>query len=321
MFRTKIDLPKVNTNSIEPELIFDCTVSYEQPLEAITSIHGSLFAGDGKELSNFSFQLQRLNCPLSIHHDYGDKKPTREETIRFQAKAKLSPKSVSHIEGVRQIHYHKNVVFNVRLNLVTVTQRFDRRLFSSQGRSGELEFLRVSDEFYETSIEITQSDWIQKYAEQLGIGKFLLVELPSANLGFVRDRFLNSAFPSVQKDLFQVYGRLTEKLNLMETELRKGNWDLVIRYSREFFELLKLGKNNPLERDLKDMFKLRNGSDIGFDELMKGLIALFDYASKFIHEKPLGLSSLQTKPKARSEDAYLIYSLCLNTWNLIAEKI
>ncbi|MBI1228119.1 MAG: hypothetical protein GC192_22995 [Bacteroidetes bacterium] len=321
MFKINVKLPEVNTHAVEPELVFNCTVSYEQPLEAILSFYGCLRAGDGKLLSDLNFQVQRLDCPLSVHYNIGQKQPTREETIRFQAKAKLSHRAISHVESVRQAHYHKNAVLSISLSLVTATQKFDRRLFSTQGREGEPEFLKVSDEFYETSFEIPQSDWLHKYAEQLGVGKFLLVELPPANLSFVQERFLKSGFPAVKKDLYKIYERLTENLNMMESEVRKGNWDLVVRYSREFFELLKLGKNNPLEKDLRDMFRLRNGSDIGFDELMRGLIALFDYASKFIHEKPQGLASLQVKPKARSEDAYLVYSLCLNTWNLIAEKI
>ena len=106
----------------------------------------------------------------------------------------------------------------------------------------------------------------------------------------------------------------------MESKIRSGDWDLVMRFSREFFELLKFGKNSQIETDLKALFKLRNGSDIGFDNFFKAILELFEYISKFIHEKNKQ-GSLHVKPTPASEDAYLIYSLCANILNLIVQKI
>jgi len=42
--------------------------------------------------------------------------------------------------------------------------------------------------------------------------------------------------------------------------------------------------------------------------------------SKFSHERDLQ-GNLQVKPTAYSEDAYLIYSFCLNIMNIIVNKL
>ena len=107
----------------------------------------------------------------------------------------------------------------------------------------------------------------------------------------------------------------------MEDRLRKGDWESVMTHSRRFFELLMVGNNSDLKQGFKELFLIRNKSDLGFEKFFESIQVLFDYASKHIHHRQRGSLRLQDIPTPQYEDAYMIYSICISLLNLIIHKL
>ncbi|MBC7777916.1 MAG: DUF1269 domain-containing protein [Phycisphaerae bacterium] len=300
----------VNPKSIHPELILDIDFVYNSELEILQSIQGILHAEDWREIAMLSqfdinpiresllkFRLARLNT-------------FNQSTAKINLRATLDALALQYIEQKRMESITKDVKFFFSFRLITLHVKApygDDILFLETNSNG-------------SELVIKQSDWAKHFASQLGLGKFLLVELPDMNMDKFRERFEESPFVVVRTTLKENAEKLSNTLADMNRYLVQGDFDLVLRRSREFFELLRFGKESDLTKAFRDLYKFRNGSETGFDDLYKGINEFFEFTSKFVHEKGKREQN-QIKPKAMQEDAYMIYSFCLSLFNFMLQKV
>ncbi|MBI4337853.1 MAG: hypothetical protein HY683_08525 [Chloroflexi bacterium] len=163
-------------------------------------------------------------------------------------------------------------------------------------------FLNVDCHPYDQNLTIASSDWVHDFAPTLGIGRFLVAELP----------VFEKSPPAGQ--LGQRLTKAVEAMREMREKLQDGEWDEVVEKARPVVELLK-------HNDFRDFLaeKLVYPQD-AVDELWKSLDALFQFTSKFHHPTTKQGAVRQTLT-ATKEDAYLVYSLSLGLANLIGRKV
>lgn len=163
-------------------------------------------------------------------------------------------------------------------------------------------FLEIRDWPQQIPIEIAASDWVQDFAPQLGIGRFVIAELPLLSPVAMGDEFagrLNEALKALQE---------------MEDELKPGEWNEAIGKSRPVAELLRH------EDMIKSILGKHGYSEEAANSLVNGVKCLFDYSSKFLHRVEKDGKTIAPEIKAEKEDAYLIYSLSVSLLNLLAQK-
>lgn len=312
-----------NLSALQPELIIDLKVTYYNQCQIPTNVRGRLIARDGKILANLEeYDYSDRRSLLLNQSNRKDKFHVQnQDQVRLKVSAPLSAMALAYIEKMRDKDAEKNVYLKVQLLIDYFTDNSDAKLRNQLANYND-PLLKVDTEQAFAEITISNSDWINKYTYDLGYGKFLLLELesPDVNNDLSNFKKLPKKYTSIKTNFVQRYAKLHEYLNQMSKEIKSGEWDLVMRYSREFFEHLKLGKNSLIETELRELFQYRNGTDTGFTEFYEGLLSMFEYSSKFIHGTDKK-NQLQEKPKAMKEDAYFTYSLCVNILNLISKKV
>ena len=162
---------------------------------------------------------------------------------------------------------------------------------------------------------IPQSSWIQEYSESLKIGKFLILELNIPEND------------NIKHDWSEEINRAINNLLRVEAFIKEGKWYDAIESSRKISELFKFkindGRNkiDPVKKEkLKELFTNANLSNSGFDELCSLIENLFNFISKFEHEKDVQGNWLPT-PVPQKEDAYFVYSISVALVNMISNKI
>ncbi len=301
----------VNLKSIHPELIFDIDFVYTSDLEILQSIQGILHAEDWREIAILS---QFDNSPIresSIKFDLAKQNNPIQSTIKINLRATLNALALQYIEQKRMENITKDVkfLFSFRLTTLQIKAPYgeDILFLETNSNGGEL--------------VIKQSDWVQRYAPKLGLGSFLLVELPDFSMDKFRDRFNNSPFEWVKNDLQAHAEKLNNALSEMKKSLIQGDFEHVMWSARRFFEVLRFQRLDSLKDNFKQIYESRNGSVVGFDDLYKTLQHFFDFTSKFIHDKAKDSGALHITPSAHQEDAYMTYSFCLSLFNFMLQKV
>lgn len=303
-----------NTKSIKPGLFIDVAIDYYVSSEILISYEGILKSEDGMELVQIKQHPSRgYHTQMNLATPNQIEKKTKG-LIRLKLYAQLDEHIIEHVEKCRHENLNKDVSFTVDLKVKYQTTTFNPREMLQRAFS----LLTLKDEDLSSSFNIPQSDWINKFSKDLNIGNYILLEFNQANIELIHKKF-NALGESVD-DLKNKLLRGKNILDRMSDLLRKGEWDSVMRNSREFFELFKLGKGNPIEAELKEMYKVRNGSELGFKPFYDAIFNMFEYISKFIHELDKS-HNLQIKPTAKSEDAYFAYSTCISVFKIILGKI
>lgn len=168
--------------------------------------------------------------------------------------------------------------------------------------SNEPVFLNIADWEQEIPVTIYASNWIHDFAPQLGLGRFVLAELPMPAIVSVKGKHskrVDKAFEALQK---------------MEKEIREGEWAEAIEKSRPVAELLR-------EEDLvKSLLSKHGYHDDAADSLIATIIGLFDYSSKFLHKVAKDGTTIPPEIKPEKEDAYLTYTVSTALVNLLTQK-
>jgi len=174
-------------------------------------------------------------------------------------------------------------------------------LWLISGDNGPI-FLLMNDIQYEIPKTIYASNWIHDFAPQLGIGRFVVAELPIPSPVTTEHEFaerLNRAFEALQK---------------MEEKVKEGEWGEAIEKSRPVAELLR---QEDMIRSILD----RHGyHEDAADSLLGGIKSLFEYSSKFLHKVDKDRRTIPPDIKAEKEDAYLTYALSTGLVNLLTRK-
>ncbi|MBM3946686.1 MAG: hypothetical protein FJ315_04715 [SAR202 cluster bacterium] len=167
-------------------------------------------------------------------------------------------------------------------------------------------FIEISTQRFEgneTAVRIPAEDWRYDFAPVLGIGKFMVAELPVLDMA-------SGTFSGA--DAERVKGAVVA-LQEMRMELYQGEWNDVIVKARPIAELLR----NSI---VSDLLKKMNYPPDAIEAFCKSIEGAFDFGSKNIHRTDRS-GQLRVPVPADKEDAYLVYSLTVGLMNLLTQKL
>ena len=244
---------------------------------------------------------------LDYIEDRRAKDPKRNVILKFN----LILTTLQHSLRIGNYNAHKENGINFIIDAPNNPRRGDgnyNMLVPEHNNGQLLSYVRYPVKLEHT---ITSDDWIGDFQKPLGIGSFLVVEIPLLELPAVDESKLNAQQKVFKEKLDSAY----EKLPSVEKELRAGDWKNVIRDSREVIELFNKG----VTRYMKQLVaETTNISEEKAGDLTFGVDKLTSYTSDFHHPLENG------KPKkvytGEKEDAYLTYVVAASLTNLLARK-
>jgi len=307
--------------SIRKELIFKCELSFSNKMQLPLVIEGILISDGNKILADIKESPSdntRGAIPLMPKNDAEQVRDQTQEyrtTISVNLVAVLSREAILHIEQKRLSNNQKDVVLSLKLRSKYLNTGFDTTKFTQT----LTDLIRYDVTILYADVKIPQSDWLKKFSDDLGIGSFLIIEINKSKMLNLFNAYKKLGEDDLEDFTLRIE-KTIDKINIMENHIKTGEWEIVMRFAREFFELLRFKKADPLYEKFKTRFIDRNGTDVGFLDLYKATQGLFEYSSKFIHEKDKQ-GKMHVKPIAKMEDAYFTFSLCVNVLHLIIGKV
>ncbi len=300
----------VDRQSITPTLIIDVDFEFNSTIEAPLSISGRLLSADNKVISLLNeYQINSdYNLGLRVLTKAEKDKIYREKiNSRYfaQLTAVLSTNAIEHIELQREKDQDKSVKFSLNFVIKYLEIFADPQNIATENLFG-LQIKRYYKDFI-----IKHSDWIKSYSQQLGIGKFLLLELQIPD---------DKKVTELWKEL---HSNLTQNLKDVENCLRSGDWQKAMFFARKFYENAKIGDNKKVHQEFKNEFSILmtkdQHSEEGINNLLTAIWQLFEFISKYAHEKDRD-GNFNLKPIATKEDAYFAYTIGIGFLNLIGRK-
>lgn len=309
----KISNLQVNvcTQSLSPTLQLYVNIEFSYKIEVPVSITGRILSDNSKIISYISEHHKEngIECHLHLLTKAEKEKIKNENTNENYStylSAELSPKAIEHIEIMREKNPEKSVQFRIEF----IIKYMEIGVEPEDLHKGSL--IKFSIKKISENFEIKQSDWIQKYAPYIGIGKYLLFEFVIPN---------ENKIPSFWK-IF--YDDLSQTVINMEDSLRNGDWQKTMFFARFFYENSKIGDDKIGHQEFKNEFtKLMlkdQHCEKGINELYNGIWQFFEFYSKYVHNQDKQGNS-KPIPVSRKEDAYFAYSTAIGLLNLIGSKI
>lgn len=318
----------VDKKKLHPTLSVMLFVRYERQIEMPIFTGGRMMTEDGIVVG-YAQDDHAVGYGAFISALDGNETAILERSANRYAEQKfilnvpLDAKAIDHIEKIRERNKGKNVVLNFvfGFNVFQIEHNFKEKMKGMMAvkiRTGEphleaVPVLKMNCMLLNLEHSISQSQWIQNFCEGLGIGKFLLLEMriPQVN--------------NLHTDWKELIERACDRLEKIEVLIQKGEWYEAIEKSRKIAELFlhkekKSVQESVNKEKLRQLFVDANLTDKAFENFCNIIFHLFEYVSKFQHEKDHDGSYLLT-PTPNREDAYFVYGLCVNLVNLISNKI
>ncbi|MEM0195793.1 MAG: hypothetical protein QXJ24_05710 [Thermoplasmatales archaeon] len=338
---------RVLDNSISPAigLNFNVTVGYyEMPL----SLTASLYSEDGKFLSDLrridhSQVSGRIKDITAISESSFLNVQSQQRVYSYEMVALLSKDVLDYIEEVREKNKKKDVVFLVRavIEYVTMVVQLVNFGIAQTGPPNRTNFViplagnqngtwgvltQMGNEplftlnkqaLSDYKITIPSSDWTNDFQPKLGIGRFMVLEIPEID-------FDSQKLKEKGEEFKTLIGRITSSKDVvqtMEKYLREGEWGQVVAESRKFLELFTKGVKNSIKDLVQDSTGLPEES---ITKLTTAFDNLEDYANA-LHHSVTKDSNGQSPPTrvftGGKEDAYLVFNLCVSILNLVSKKL
>lgn len=300
----------IDTLALTPTFTIKIDLEFGYNVEAPISISGRLLSNDGKVIAFLNEHQVNSGKSFGISiltREQKDKLCSEKNVDSYHAQltAIITHKAIEYIELQRE----KDCEKAVRFSLDFIVKYFVIPVEPKNLAADNLIRIQVDQTF--TNIVIKQSDWVNNFSPQLGIGNFLLLELQIPD-----DKKVSEFW----KDL---YAKLTHNLKEIETCLRSGDWQKAMFFARKFYENAKIGDNKKAHAKFKDEFnKLMTKdqhSQQGIDDLHTAIWKLFEFISKYAHDKDRD-GNLNPLPVSTKEDAYFAYAISLGLLNLIGRK-
>ena len=300
----------VDQNSTIPALVIYFEMNYMDGEEAPISVSGRILTDDLCLISHLSENYivkgtsYELNSKDPAASEFNNS--NREAKWGFHLTAPLSKESISHIEQIRERNQDKAV----NLNFDLIVKYFSTKNKLTPIPSQTLLTLNVSR--MKSTLRIDQPTWLKTCAPYFEIGNFLLLELR------IPDKLLVDEF------WFELYQRLVINTQEMESYIRIGDWENVLRSSRRFFDNIKIGDSKPGNIGFEENFQklmLADGHTLeGVKNLYDGIWQLFEFTSKYAHDKDKA-GNLKANVVTSKEDAYFTFAICVGMLNLLGRKI
>ena len=324
-------------NSITPMLKFSIAIGYIPKLETPITIDGRLLSEDNKLISLLKdmgwekIPKMEIGATEKIQYE-------QEKTINLDLFAELSQEHLDYLEDIRSKHRKGNVVLDLE---ITVRYFLSKTIISGifthdeqpinlelygkvlpiyykyrhefgRGRedvwllSGEggLTFLEVTTNQFNKQVEIPSSDWVHDYCPNLGIGRFVVIDIP-----------LPEEISS-KTDIQKKIKRAVKSANNASKNIRAGEWNQVIEDCRGVWELFKEQNDD----ELKELLRKDKYTEEAIEAFLKAKQNLFTFTSKFMHTFDKQKKKILPEIKACKEDAYFIYTTAMTLLNLLAKK-
>lgn len=315
----------------------------------ILNLIGCVYSDDGKFLSNI-IQLpnidHRLNpgpggssgggstlfaTPISQELDI----QSQQIKYKYQLMFTLDQKALDHIENRRNYNPKKDVEFYIFLRMEILktfihiadnnflilgtkemahTNPHVNILVTSSERKINNSTRLFQTEIYQEKIpfKISSSDWVSDFQSNLGIGKFLVVEVPD-----LRDQYNKSSNTNIEEQEFKrKLDKSYEILEIMNQKLREGRWNDVIEEARKIWELFYKGNSTFLKNMMITTTSLDENT---FNNFQIGISHFFQYFSNLHHSMDKG--NIKTKIfSGDKEDAYAAYMISSSYINILTNK-
>jgi len=306
--KLKIQNCRISENHIQTALVGDGIIFGSLHCEAPLVITGELLV-NGKIISQLTPRINYSSDEIIMKYisseQYNENSSkAKHNKFSIQLIAELTDQKIEYITQIRESNANKSIEFTFRLYINTI------KLQTNSKEQGEL-FRIKTDECVDRVI-INQEKWINSFSAPLGIGDYYLVELRRPSLA-VNNKKWSSMISNID-----------ENLSSMKYQLQYGDWQRTIEISRMFFENIRIGDKRPGNQQFKIEFTnvllgLQYDQQ-GVDSLFDAIRQMFEFTSKFIHEKDKQ-GNYKPRPIAKKEDAYFVYSLAVNLSNMMFEKI
>lgn len=303
---------EVDSNAINPTIVVRCDFEYIEGWEVPVSLNGEIRLANGKKAASLTWNRIEENLsgdltfPDELFRNEAHGNPRQRNTIRVSLSAELSQMVIDQIEKLRDAEHEKAARFVAVLGFTSLRSETNQR---SGNKSQKLVLRHETQSLY---FVLNQSDWVKKFAEPLGIGKFLLMEL----------RVLDHI--DIPESWKKVFERTQQRLLEMDQAIKQGAWFTAMDRGRQVFDNLKVFDGKPahaaLVADFDAALKACNHSDAGIKDLKEGIKHLFHFGSKYVHDTGL-TGVLNPATIATKEDAYLMYSIGLSILNMLGSKL
>lgn len=163
---------------------------------------------------------------------------------------------------------------------------------------------------------IRSSDWVNDFHEQLGLGKFLIVEIPllTTDVNNIDDSTLTPDQKELKKRLLRAF----ELANDIQKDIREGEWGEAVKGCRDAIEPFSRG---PLTSAIKEIVIHTTGMEADkVNQMTMAFDNLYGYTSGLHHQLTKGAKTVAAQYKGGKEDAYLNYMITSGIINNIARK-
>lgn len=323
----------------------------------LLKIGGRVYTEDMKLISNLNeISIKGLGQNLLFTYEVrvprlGDTN-WNKSTFRIQVRLyfMLNKEALDYIENVRQKNQYKDVVLNFQFDVLTLqpdifignfqVRQLGQTPSQSQplqvitvppqgtGYSGNLNeqilISRTGQMIFKYSLNmaskrytIKASDWVNKFQRDLGVGKFMIVEIKEPELTDAQTAQLSGW----QKELSKRINRAKEALVKMEKKLREGDWAETVNEARFIYEVFDIRKYpEDMHREINEFFETTySGPETAIKNLEDAITNLFKYASGLHHAISSSEDGKTVKEPyvGTKEDAYMIYMLSVSLTNIV----
>ena len=351
MFEIISDSMKVYENSITSSIKFQIKYELEErmvPLYIEGSVYSEneKYLSSIKELPDTNALANKGNSTLEHTHAIKIAKILNKEKNLFEYKHdlmfELNRNVLDYIENRRSYTTNKNVlfIFHIRLKVIKPnikvggfrikkeSEKDDLIISDSENPSNSNPniniLIMINDELsitnnlfeyksinYREEYTIKSSDWINDFSPKLGLGRFLIVEIPIIDL----DIDISTLATDDEKQLLERLRTANKTLQDMEEELRKGEWGNIVAKLRDM-ELFKI----QMTKFIQEIIKQSTGLDENkVREFTTAISNLKNYASE-LHHTIDGSGRIHEVYTGGKEDAYMAYVLANSITNLISKK-
>jgi hypothetical protein len=336
---------KAVAETIHPSVDIVFEISYRDTFDYPISVK-TIISSEDKRILGHGFEVPSKTAYQIPLKAFNYSQQTNRQNLHVQKTFRLTldQKALDHIENLREKNRKHDVVLQLDLTVSYLEGRLEigsygthsinvpdqhqqqrqidlikleftnpntsqthlRMLIPSQG---DYSYLALRDEPLTISHTIKGSDWINDFQPQLGIGKFLVMEIPEV-----------LSVSDSKDELGKRLHSATQRLKEIGELLRKGEWDDVAEDCRGIYEDLTKNYLPQFESSIKDLLRDTNGiSDKGLNAFNEMIKNLGTYSHEFHHYRDEEGKAKQVT--VNKEDAYALYVSLVGLVNMLTVKL
>ncbi len=313
------------SNSIIPTIQIAFVIKLASRALLITAT-GSVYSEDGKRISNLvPHQLPYSDISISDISTLQNTQTQEKKPLQLTMLFSLDREALDHIENVRFKNKKRDVVFRFDVKPIILYYTVLRSQERGEIKKAEIEknVAIVPESHLSLEYTIPASDWVNDFQIPLGIGKFLIVEIPQLE----SEKLPNIELREEAKILVQALNEATKYLQAIEGNLRQGNWNEVVKDSRlllELFRKTKVTTDNPqnIKEVIKDILIRTTGLQPSDASSLTEAIDKFSiYTGALHHSVDQSGQIKETIFTGDKEDAYFAYMFSFGLVNLLHRKL